>query len=604
MEFTNKVNKDLSAENFSRMKILSIAFFSLGVFFLLTDLAFINLYKKEVSEGYILLDIIFTVLSIIAMLYFWFVKNYKYNNLAVKISVSYIVLWAVMICAIDFSGIGISTYVSALVLSLLYLHFKPAFFNALIWVSTFLLFGILYYRSSSISEILPTIFVLMPVSLFATFISHRYYKEKIHSLNIFHENEKLTQELKLAKDNLTLEVEKKTKSLVDTNIELEKSRSKIKLEKDRFEALIDKLQQGVLYLNTEGDILEVNNSILQILGFPTSDSIKSINILGSQALIEYGFTEKYKECIENKCITNGNGCYKTSWDVELFAEYYFVPIMENGLLVGILACIEDYTEKKRIENELISAKEKAEESNRLKSAFLSNMSHEIRTPMNGILGFTSLLLEPDLTGEQKQSYIEIINESGIRMLNTVNDIIEISKIEAGQISVNLSEVSINQVLGSIFTFFKHETDKKGLKFDLNNDLSDIDAFVYTDKEKLYSVITNLVKNAIKFCDKGSINFGCSKKGNEFEFYVKDTGVGIQEDRKEAVFERFVKADIANGNAQQGSGLGLAITKSYIEALGGKIWVQSKVNVGSTFFFTLPLNFNNQEMEPEEKLTAS
>jgi hypothetical protein len=128
MEFTNKVNKDLSAENFSRMKILSIAFFSLGVFFLLTDLAFINLYKKEVSEGYILLDIIFTVLSIIAMLYFWFVKNYKYNNLAVKISVSYIVLWAVMICAIDFSGIGISTYVSALVLSLLYLHFKPAFF--------------------------------------------------------------------------------------------------------------------------------------------------------------------------------------------------------------------------------------------------------------------------------------------------------------------------------------------------------------------------------------------------------------------------------------------------------------------------------------------
>jgi PAS domain S-box-containing protein len=604
MEFTNKVNKDLSAENFSRMKILSIAFFSLGVFFLLTDLAFINLYKKEVSEGYILLDIIFTVLSIIAMLYFWFVKNYKYNNLAVKISVSYIVLWAVMICAIDFSGIGISTYVSALVLSLLYLHFKPAFFNALIWVSTFLLFGILYYRSSSISEILPTIFVLMPVSLFATFISHRYYKEKIHSLNIFHENEKLTQELKLAKDNLTLEVEKKTKSLVDTNIELEKSRSKIKLEKDRFEALIDKLQQGVLYLNTEGDILEVNNSILQILGSPTSDSIKSINILGSQALIEYGFTEKYKECIENKCITNGNGCYKTSWDVELFAEYYFVPIMENGLLVGILACIEDYTEKKRIENELISAKEKAEESNRLKSAFLSNMSHEIRTPMNGILGFTSLLLEPDLTGEQKQSYIEIINESGIRMLNTVNDIIEISKIEAGQISVNLSEVSINQVLGSIFTFFKHETDKKGLKFDLNNDLSDIDAFVYTDKEKLYSVITNLVKNAIKFCDKGSINFGCSKKGNEFEFYVKDTGVGIQEDRKEAVFERFVKADIANGNAQQGSGLGLAITKSYIEALGGKIWVQSKVNVGSTFFFTLPLNFNNQEMEPEEKLTAS
>jgi PAS domain S-box-containing protein len=604
MEFTNKVNKDLSAENFSRMKILSIAFFSLGVFFLLTDLAFINLYKKEVSEGYILLDIIFTVLSIIAMLYFWFVKNYKYNNLAVKISVSYLVLWAVMICAIDFSGIGISTYVSALVLSLLYLHFKPAFFNALIWVSTFLLFGILYYRSSSISEILPTIFVLMPVSLFATFISHRYYKEKIHSLNIFHENEKLTQELKLAKDNLTLEVEKKTKSLVDTNIELEKSRSKIKLEKDRFEALIDKLQQGVLYLNTEGDILEVNNSILQILGSPTSDSIKSINILGSQALIEYGFTEKYKECIENKCITNGNGCYKTSWDVELFAEYYFVPIMENGLLVGILACIEDYTEKKRIENELISAKEKAEESNRLKSAFLSNMSHEIRTPMNGILGFTSLLLEPDLTGEQKQSYIEIINESGIRMLNTVNDIIEISKIEAGQISVNLSEVSINQVLGSIFTFFKHETDKKGLKFDLNNDLSDIDAFVYTDKEKLYSVITNLVKNAIKFCDKGSINFGCLKKGNEFEFYVKDTGVGIQEDRKEAVFERFVKADIANGNAQQGSGLGLAITKSYIEALGGKIWVQSKVNVGSTFFFTLPLNFNNQEMEPEEKLTAS
>jgi CheY-like chemotaxis protein/two-component sensor histidine kinase len=217
------------------------------------------------------------------------------------------------------------------------------------------------------------------------------------------------------------------------------------------------------------------------------------------------------------------------------------------------------------------------------------MSHEIRTPMTGILGFSELLKTQGLTGDQQQEYIRIIQKSGARMLNIINDIIDISKIEAGLIKSQITKSNINEQIEFIYTFFKPETEAKGLKISLNNSLTAKEATIITDREKLYAILTNLVKNAIKYTEEGEIEVGYSKKGETLEFYVKDTGIGIPEDRQAAIFERFVQADIEDTKALQGAGLGLAITKSYVEMLGGKIWVESEERIGSAFYFTLPYN---------------
>ena len=183
---------------------------------------------------------------------------------------------------------------------------------------------------------------------------------------------------------------------------------------------------------------------------------------------------------------------------------------------------EDITERKKVEEEIIVAKEKAEESDRLKSAFLANMSHEIRTPMNGILGFADLLKKPQLTGEEQKKYVDIIERSGHRMLNIINDLIDISKIESGQMEMFFSETNINEQIEYISAFFKPEAEKKGILLHNNTPLATEGATIKTDREKLYAILTNLVKNALKFTAKGSIEIGYSKKKNHIEFYVKDT----------------------------------------------------------------------------------
>ena len=255
----------------------------------------------------------------------------------------------------------------------------------------------------------------------------------------------------------------------------------------------------------------------------------------------------------------------------------------------LVAIIIDISELKRSEEELIKAKEKAEESDRLKSAFLANMSHEIRTPMNGILGFTGLLKEPKLTGEEQQQYIKIIEQSGDRMLNTINDIINIAKIESGQMEISLSGTNVNEQIEYIYSFFKPEVEQKGLQISFKNALPAKDAVIKTDREKIYGILTNLVKNAIKFTFVGSIELGYEKKGEFLEFYVKDTGIAIPEERQEAIFDRFVQAHAGNRRAFQGVGLGLSISKAYVEMLGGRIRVESEEGKGSVFHFTIPYN---------------
>jgi hypothetical protein len=251
-------------------------------------------------------------------------------------------------------------------------------------------------------------------------------------------------------------------------------------------------------------------------------------------------------------------------------------------------------EKEKRAAELIVAKERAEESDRLKSAFLANMSHEIRTPMNGILGFSGLLKEPKLTGKKQQKYLKIIEKSCARMLNIINDIVDISKIESGLMEVYIKESNINEQIENIYNFFKPEAEIKELQFISKNTLNKKEDIIKTDAEKIYAILSNLVKNAIKYTDEGTIEYGYAHKGEFLEFFIKDTGMGIPKDRQKAIFKRFIQADISDKNAHQGAGLGLSIAKAYVELLGGKIWVESEVGAGSTFYFTIPYNLESEE----------
>ncbi|SDW26153.1 PAS domain S-box-containing protein [Lutibacter oricola] len=262
---------------------------------------------------------------------------------------------------------------------------------------------------------------------------------------------------------------------------------------------------------------------------------------------------------------------------------------QNG--VAVQGIIHNVTERKNKEIELLKAKERAEESDRLKTAFLANMSHEIRTPMNGILGFTNLLEMTNITDDQRHEFIEVIKQSGNRMLNTVNDLIDISKIETNQMTLSYSKININERLDNLFNFFQLEAEKKGLKLTYFKQISNDLAFINVDKSKLDSILSNLLKNAIKFTKKGNIHFGyelITKEGITFyKFFVEDTGIGIPNNRLKAIFNRFEQADIEDEEAFQGSGLGLAISKSYVTMLRGKIWVESINNQGSKFYFTIP-----------------
>jgi signal transduction histidine kinase/CheY-like chemotaxis protein len=244
--------------------------------------------------------------------------------------------------------------------------------------------------------------------------------------------------------------------------------------------------------------------------------------------------------------------------------------------------------------ELLKAKDKAEESDRLKSAFLANMSHEIRTPMNGILGFSDLLKTPKLSGEQQTQYIDIIQKSGTRMLNIINDLIDISKVESGLVVTSISNTNINDQLEYIFTFFKPEVERKNMQLFVNTSLDKKDSIIKTDREKLYAIIINLVKNAIKYSNSGTIIFGYEKKDNYLEFYVKDTGIGIPEKYHESIFNRFVQTNSSLSSGYEGAGLGLAITKAYVEILEGKIWVESEEEKGSIFYFTIPYNHDTEK----------
>lgn len=274
---------------------------------------------------------------------------------------------------------------------------------------------------------------------------------------------------------------------------------------------------------------------------------------------------------------------------------YWIIIIIGGILLIVIAFSIILQYKIKVQTralwkrnrQLTRAKEKAEENERLKTIFLQNMSHEIRTPMNGIIGFLELLKEPDLDDSSRQKYIEIVIKSGKRLLTTINNIIEISKIDSDQIAVNPTKVNIPEVMDFYYNFFKPQALEKKIELKLSQKLPESHALIFTDKFIFDNILTNLINNAIKFTQKGYVEFGNELKNNRIIFYVKDTGTGIPKERQNAIFHRFVQANLNITRPHEGSGLGLAIVKAYVKALNGEIWLESEPEKGSTFFFSIP-----------------
>ncbi len=396
-----------------------------------------------------------------------------------------------------------------------------------------------------------------------------------------------------------LEAIEKRKALV----EKERVQTELLESEAKYRLLIENSNDAI-YLLCDRKFEVINSRFEQMFGYninevrqPDFDFILLVDSV-SRPLIEERL-EMISEGIKVDRLYEFTAVHKNGEKREVEASVSFIDFKQGRAIQGI---IRDVSERKKMIADLVMAKENAEESDRLKTAFLANMSHEIRTPMNGIMGFTELLKSPGLSGEQQQEFINIIQTSGSRMLETIDNLVDISKIETGQVRIHITKTNITEQLENLYSFFVPQAGKKGLQLKLNNTLTGNQTVIMTDTHKVDSVLTNLIRNAIKFTDKGEIEIGCSRRREKMEFYVKDSGLGIPANKREVIFNRFEQADISDARAFEGSGLGLSIAKSYIEMLGGEIRLESEEGKGSAFFFSIPVTTDKHD-EKQAGLTG-
>jgi len=281
-------------------------------------------------------------------------------------------------------------------------------------------------------------------------------------------------------------------------------------------------------------------------------------------------------------------------------ETYFAPTNQylamDSIPVGelFISTGRDITDKVKINQDLRKAKEeaerakeKAEESDRLTTSFLQNLSHEIRTPLNAICGFSQILENAALSDESRKKYISLIQSSSGQLLSIVSDILLASALEKGQEKVIIKECNLNSVLKDLYFVFKQKAEAKKLTLHLKMGLTDASSIIETDETKLIQIVTNLLTNALKFTPEGQIEFGYTVEGNDLQFYIRDTGIGIKPELHELIFERFRQADSSIAVQYGGNGLGLSISKDYVQLLAGRMWLQSEPGKGSVFYFTIP-----------------
>ena len=369
----------------------------------------------------------------------------------------------------------------------------------------------------------------------------------------------------------------------------------------RFRKLFESHSAVKLIIDPDsGAIVDANNAAAEFYGW-TVARLRKMNLSEITTNSPEEIRSRFEKATRNKGIffeTTNRLADGSLRDVEVFTSR--IELDGSYYLHSI---VHDITEKKKILADLIAAKEKAEESDRLKTAFLHNISHEIRTPMNAIVGFTSLLDAKELSEELRRQYVEIVYQSSNQLLSIISDIVDISNIEAGHVKITLNEININTLLRNIHDQFHIRANEQHLDFNFHPALPDSEAIIMADETKLIQVLSNLLSNSFKFTREGSVDFGYSVNGNEIEFFVKDTGIGIEPEKYQRIFERFYQVENAVNLKTEGTGLGLSICKGYIDLMGGKIWVDPTLRQGSCLCFTLPfLTEEKNRTEHSHKLS--
>ena len=357
--------------------------------------------------------------------------------------------------------------------------------------------------------------------------------------------------------------------------------------------IFDAAPNPIAVISPEGDILDYNKASLELFGYSPKDITYPMNCFDIVSEKDKQRVHRAFRTIIKKGFLKNILIHLVKKDSTEFPAEISARLMNNqkpgtGNLVAIAT---DITERVNYEKKLREAREKAIESDKLKSAFLANMSHEIRTPMNAIIGFSKLLSAGNISESENELYIEIIKNTGNTLLNIIDDIIDIAKIEAGQIQIHKTETAVNKILHELHAFFEKERKRHGksrLKLILSISEPDQNFAIITDPMRFRQIMSNLLSNGIKFTEKGDIHFGYTILNNkQMQFFVRDTGIGIPPNKTDIIFERFRQIEISESKKFAGTGLGLAITKNLLKLLGGKIWVESEKGKGSCFYFTLP-----------------
>gem|GEM_PF-643913 len=379
------------------------------------------------------------------------------------------------------------------------------------------------------------------------------------------------------------------------------SQEDLKQSEARYRSLIQNNQSIMLLFDPiSGEIVEANKAACIFYG-KTEEELKKTCIFDINTLPRENLELYVKKLLvgeQNYFVFKHKAANNKIKDVEL----YTGEIIHQGRRL-VFSVIHDITEKLETQKELVTAKEKAIESDRLKSAFLANMSHEIRTPMNAILGFSQLLNESNITADEMNQYITIINKSSGQLLNLIDDILKISQIEAGIVTIQPEEVNLTKTLNEIYQFFSLTIKQKGIQFYLDLPANRVEN-IFVDASRFKQIQINLISNAIKFTHQGEVRFGYTVKDNLLEFHVKDTGIGIDPAHFKLIFDRFMQVPHQEKELYGGTGIGLSISQALVDKMGGKIWLESEVGKGTTFYFTIPYDANILENSAQQNQPAA
>ena len=352
---------------------------------------------------------------------------------------------------------------------------------------------------------------------------------------------------------------------------------------------IEQSPSSIVITDVEGNIEYVNPKFTEITGYSSEEVIgKNPRILKSGRTSDEIYKQMW-DSLSSGGVWRGELLNRKK-NGELFWEWVTLASIKNadGEIINHVAIKDDISERKQMESELLVAKNMAEESDKLKSAFLANMSHEIRTPLNSIIGFSELLADAHFQIEEKDEFIGHIINNGNSLLSIISDIMDISKMESGMVSIRTREVQVLKIVTEVRKQFLIRFEEKGIDFRIEYEKELESVHAIADPERLNQIFNNLVSNALKFTTNGFVLLKYSIVGSMVQFEVSDSGIGIPPDFHTKIFERFSQVEVSNSRRYGGNGLGLAITKNLIELMGGKIWLESKPGEGASFYFTLPL----------------